>query len=71
MGAPMPRYLVVEGSQSGHCCFEATVVDTRKPSLIGGQFEQLCECFEAQDAILIASSLNAKASLEPTGHPED
>ncbi len=33
----MSRYLVVEGSQSSHCCFGVTVVDTTRPVIIGGE----------------------------------
>lgn len=57
------RYQVIEGSQSVHCCFVATVVDTDKPHMIGGkqyndQFESVCECFDIEDAKRIASALN-------------
>lgn len=59
------RFKVIDGSQSCHCCFEFTVVDTSKPVMIGGkhyegQFEPICECFERADADLIASALNAE-----------
>lgn len=58
------RYIVVKGSQTGHCCFDATVVDTTRPEMIGGkqyqgQFEPVCECFETSDADRIAAALNA------------
>lgn len=61
------RFVVVDGSESSHCCFRATVVDTAKPLIIRdqhyeGQFEELCECFDLEDAELIARALNA---LEP------
>ena len=48
------RYKVLEGSESGHCCFEATVVDTMKPLFICGEpkCEQVCECFALADAEL-------------------
>ncbi len=57
------RYKVVEGSQSSHCCFEATVVDTTKPTMIGGkqygnQFDAVCECFTLEEAQLVCDSLN-------------
>lgn len=57
------RYLVVKGSQSGHCCFEATVVDTTKPVMLGGKhynnkFEPICECFSYSDARRIETALN-------------
>lgn len=57
------RYKVVQGSQSAHCCFEATVVDTTKPVMIGdehynNQFESVCECFEIEHANTICAALN-------------
>jgi hypothetical protein len=57
------RYIVVDGSQSAHCCFDATVVDTTQPVMIGGehyknQYESVCECFDAEDAKRIADALN-------------
>lgn len=60
----MVRYKVVEGSQSCHCCFDYTVVDTHNPVMIGGrqyrdQFEQVCECFYEVDANMICDALNA------------
>ena len=60
------KYAVVEGSQSAHCCFEWTVVDTSQPlgssaSYEGDRFMPVCECWEKDDAILIAASLNATA----------
>lgn len=53
------RYTVLPVSQSGHCCFEATVVDTTKPSTaVAGQFEAVCECFTLGQANLVATALN-------------
>lgn len=59
----MPRFKVISGSQSAHCCFDATVVDTSRPVLIHGkpyedQFMAICECFEADDANRIATAMN-------------
>lgn len=53
------RYKVVEGSESGHCCFGATVVDTQtsNPSLFCD--ELVCECFDMESAQKIADALNA------------
>lgn len=64
------RYSVREGSQSVHCCFAATVVDTERPDLLGDgtqyrnaagelQYESICECFTIADARLICAALNA------------
>lgn len=57
-------YKVIKGSQSNHCCFSYTVVDTRKPVMIGGEhyeneYEAVCETFEEDDAKLICNALNA------------
>lgn len=54
------RYAVVLGSQTAHCCFEATVVDTHeRSSIFPDQFIPICECFNVEDAQLIANALNA------------
>lgn len=62
------RYALYKGSQSAHCCFEYTVVDTTKPYLIGeehykdssGQYhyETVCECFSQKDAEMVMNALN-------------
>lgn len=57
------RYKIVEGSQSGHCCFNYTIVDTTRPFMIRGQqynneYEIVCECHEEADAKLICDALN-------------
>lgn len=59
----MVRFKVVTKSQSGHCCFEYTIVDTSKPYTIGGEqysgmFEEVCECLEEDDARMICDALN-------------
>lgn len=62
------RYVVVSGSETAHCCFEATVVDTARPRVIGGKpfapngaqrYENVCECLDVEDAEMIANALNA------------
>ena len=58
----MQRYQVIAESQSNHCCFSATVIDTAKPNTsIGaaGEFEIVCECFSLEDANKVADALNA------------
>lgn len=66
----MARYAIYKGSQSAHCCFDATVVDTTKPKIIGGKhyqdsrtgqfhYEAVCECFSEEDAELVRKALNA------------
>ena len=64
MSATTKRYLVIEGSQSAHCCFEATVVDTTKPdNCCVGVFEEVCECFSIEAANKVADSLNKTNNL--------
>lgn len=65
------RAKVVEGSQSGHCCFSYTVVDLTKPYMIGGeqyiddkgdpQYETICETFEKEKADEICRCLNEQS----------
>ena len=56
------RYRVEEGSQSAHCCFVATVVDTKNVTFINDEgtkiYETVCECFTISDAAKIATALN-------------
>lgn len=47
------RYCIEEGSQSKHCCFEWTVIDTHHPQNLA-----ICECFELEDAKRICEALN-------------
>jgi hypothetical protein len=47
------RYTVSLGSETGHCCFEATVAD------VDSDFH--CETMNREDALLIAEALNAYA----------
>ena len=66
------RYKVVEGSQSGHCCFKFTVVDLTKPYMIGDEhykngngeleYTALCETFGKPEADEICKSLNNNAA---------
>jgi len=49
-----PRYSVVAGSVTAHCCFEATVVDTTR----GG--EPVCECLDETYAVIICAALNRR-----------
>jgi hypothetical protein len=53
----LKRYQVVKGSESAHCCFEATVVDTEKPGACGDH-DWVCECFDPARAHAIADAMN-------------
>lgn len=67
------RYKFIEGSESGHCCFEASVVDTWTTQLIAGKrytggdgnpaCKQVCECFEPEDAAQICAALNMSVTI--------
>lgn len=65
----MNRYRVVPGSMRGHgCCFEASVVDTLQPVLVGvfpledekGQplYVSVCECVSVEVAEYVCTALN-------------
>lgn len=60
------RYVAVEGSHSGHCCFEATVADTLTSCEYGvdGRYDTICECFNMDSALRIADALNLLAEQE-------
>lgn len=53
----MNRYVVVEGSNLGHCCIEYTVIniDAKKDSAYS---ELVCECLRKKDAEMICEALN-------------
>lgn len=53
------RYIVIEGSESAHCCFTATVVDTQIPNPSFSHGNTVCECFDMESAQKIAAALNA------------
>lgn len=59
---PKPRYAVIPGSVSAHCCFDFTVVDTHFPTLCNGvklrEYTTVCECFDEEDAKKIVAALN-------------
>lgn len=63
------RYKVLVGSQSGHCCFDYTVVDTLKPHPVyasQGLFDAICETFREEEAHAVARALNAAATNQAT-----
>jgi hypothetical protein len=68
------RFKVVSYSQSAHCCFDFTVVDTEEPVVIHGehyrdprtgdlQYEAVCECFTQENAKRVADALNEAVRL--------
>ncbi len=68
------RYVVLERSDSGHCCFEFTVIDTQTPTKcsVGADlrpYTWVCECFDKADAERIAAALNATDTGAPCAAP--
>lgn len=65
----LKRYITLKGSQSRHCCFAVTIIDTTKPEMIGEEYfrgsdgelsyEIVCECFDMENAEKICRALNA------------
>lgn len=55
------RYKVIEGSESAHCCFCYTVIDTMiEPKSLCDCSNTVCETFAEEHAIAIADALNEK-----------
>lgn len=54
------RYVALSGSQSSHCCFTYTVLDTHSEEHINSYhgFFPMCECFEKEAADTIVDALN-------------
>ena len=48
------KYKVINGSKSGHCCFEATIVSIES----NGTEDIVCECFFSVIAEMICEALN-------------
>lgn len=65
----MSRYVVKKGSNSGHCCFVYSVMDSFRKVIEradGGKDspEAVCECFYEKEANMIADALNRAADLK-------
>ena len=45
------RFVLKDGSETGHCCFQFSIIDVTKPNL------PVCECFNREDADAILSAL--------------
>jgi len=62
------RFIVAEGSGSGHCCFKYSIFDTSKPRYDGDDnlmvidgkqvYKDYCECWGREEAEEIAIALN-------------
>lgn len=56
--ASQMRYRVSTGSESGHCCYEASVIDT-EAEITDTCTHVVCECFDITKAKKIAKLLNS------------
>lgn len=45
------RFVLKDGSETGHCCFQLSIIDVTKPNL------PVCECFNREDADAILAAL--------------
>jgi len=52
-----PRYIILEESCSGHCCFEYTVIDTHIKHDATWK-RSMCETFDKDKAETICNALN-------------
>jgi len=71
------RFIVVDGSKSGHCCFEFSIIDTHRKTFKyddGGISEPyaVCECFFKGEADEICKALNStEPKIEINGHHQE
>jgi len=54
---PSPRFIIIEESCSGHCCFDCTVIDTHIEH-DGTWKRTMCETFDREKAEIICNTLN-------------
>lgn len=64
----MSKYKAVKGSESGHCCFKGSVINTEAPKTnenghVYG-YEIVAETFEFLDSVNIAALLNKVVKSE-------
>jgi hypothetical protein len=57
------RYIILEESCSGHCCFEYTVIDTHIKH-DGTWKRSMCETFDKDKAETICNALNTQFKNE-------
>jgi len=51
------RYIIMCGSDLGHCCIEYTIIDTKKHDK-HNYFDMVCECTSKEHADRICKMLN-------------
>ncbi len=67
------RYEVIRDSTTGHCCFEATVVDTENVTYLDRvtpRYAAVCECMDVSDAERICTLLNEADARSRSFSPE-
>ena len=53
------RFIILEDSDSGHCCFEYSILDTKKTNEVWlKKHESICETFDIESAESICKALN-------------
>lgn len=54
------RYIIINESASGHCCFECTIIDTASGKQDYGDYwkRSMCETFDQAEAEIICDALN-------------
>ena len=67
------RYKIVEGSESAHCCFSATILDTHQPEDCTNAdgtpyYYNLAECFYIKDAENIVKALHQQEEYNKLWH---
>lgn len=62
------RYIYTKESESEHCCFTHTVIDTAGGKEDYGDYWKvtICECFDEKYAILITDTLNKMEEMSKT-----
>jgi len=57
--APAARFVIIEESFSGHCCFEYSIIDT-SISVDADPYRKRCMCqtFDKDNAEIICNALN-------------
>lgn len=69
------RYEVRLGSESCHCCFEATIVDRTQPIMIDGEhyndsYVSVCECLDEGVAHSLCRLLNETGGAFDCSRPD-
>ena len=59
----LDRFIILNDSNSGHCCFEYSILDTEKiDEAWPEKYESICETFDIHSAKTICNALNGRAN---------